>query len=351
MQTKEDKNFIEQLRRMRIKFRRENVVVLTNMRIPLYVIFIASLGQKFSYYAKKEDTTLNGYLIMFEKAKERLKDVASMLYFQRSIDEFVKRYQLDCFCNRKRAQTDAQEFIYLLKEKAVLFLKMNESIIVISADKGGRTVITDRVSYDSKMTDHLDDNVKKGIYRRLKGVSFNVIRELCESKYELIRKEVNEAFIADETRKYEYTCRSLMFDPFIISKIYGCLKIHKEGFPIRPIISAVNCMGKPLSDWLLRQLNLIASHVNKNQIRSAGELVDQISDLRLNKGHVLVTWDFDSMFTNIPFDKTKDIVRKYYYLVQGQTTMSCELFLKCLSFVVEDTAFFTFNRGPGEFSS
>lgn len=228
-------------------------------------------------------------------------------------------------------------------EKTLLFLRMNRNVIITSADKGGRAVITERLTYELKMAEHLDDSVKKGVYRRLNNVSFNVIRKLCETKYELVRIEVNDVFAVDVSRNYECCSGQLTFDPFVVSKIYGGLKIHKEGYPIRPIVSAVNCMGKPLSKWLLEKLKIIATHVNKNQIRSSGELIEKVSNLRLkDSNHKLVTWDFNSMFTNIPFEKTKYVIEKYYYLIQGQTTMSCELFLKCLSFVIEDTAFFTY---------
>lgn len=49
------------------------------------------------------------------------------------------------------------------------------------------------------------------------------------------------------------------------------------------------------------------------------------------------------MFTNVPFEKTKAIIREYYHLVQEWPSMDCELFLDCVSFFVEDTAFFTFD--------
>lgn len=100
--------------------------------------------------------------------------------------------------------------------------------------------------------------------------------------------------------------------------MYGCFKEHKDNYPTRPIISAVDCVGKPLADWMLRMLDFIASRVCVHQVRSGEDLFEKISNVRMNdRDHVLITWDFDSMFTNIPLVKTKEIIRKYYHLIQG----------------------------------
>lgn len=48
------------------------------------------------------------------------------------------------------------------------------------------------------------------------------------------------------------------------------------------------------------------------------------------------------MFTNIPFQKTKDIIRKYYHLIEKETSVPVDLFLKALTLLIEECAFFTF---------
>lgn len=42
-------NFFGNLKRLNIKFNHENVIVVTAVRIPLYVRFVASLGMKFNF--------------------------------------------------------------------------------------------------------------------------------------------------------------------------------------------------------------------------------------------------------------------------------------------------------------
>lgn len=135
-----------------------------------------------------------------------------------------------------------------------------------------------------------------------------------------------------------------MFEPFIISRICGSFKIHREGYPARPIVSATNCMGKSLSRWMLRKLDILAKYVGKNQVKSSSDLFKKINCVNLRKNEVLVAWDFESMFTNISFQITKDIIEKYYYLIQEETTVPLDVFLKALTFLIEECAFFTFEE-------
>lgn len=65
--------------------------------------------------------------------------------------------------------------------------------------------------------------------------------------------------------------------------------------------------------------------------------------MKLDNGIVLETMDFDSMFTNICFGKTKQIIKKCYYLIATETTVPVEVFLAALSFFIEVDAYFSFN--------
>lgn len=149
----------------------------------------------------------------------------------------------------------------------------------------------------------------------------------------------------DKDMSYKHLCLPLEFRPFIIPRIYGYFKIHKEDAPIRPIISATNSIGTPLSKWMLRKLELIAKHLNQFQINSAHHLYNKIEGRHLNnKKHILLTWDYDSMFTNIPFDKTKSIINELYHIIEKETSTPAALFLESLNFLIEVNSYFTFEN-------
>lgn len=301
------------------------------------------MGPKFSFYTEVRDEGLRKYLIVFEKLKDKINNFMDMNIFKKKTSKFHLKFTTNSFRDRSNVQTKAQKFINYQRTKTLVFLKSNPNVKIFPADKGGRIVITDLQTYRTKMTSHLYQNVKLGVYRHLKGLSFDYVRDLCESKYERIRDAVNMIFSADVSLGFKSLCKHLAFELFIISRIYGCFKVYKEDCPARPIVSSTDCMAKPLSKWLLSMLDHIASHVSVHQVRSGNDLFNKIINVKVkNNNHILVTWDFDNMFTNIPFSKTKVIIIEYYHLIQKHTSMPCELFLDCLSFIVEETSFFTF---------
>lgn len=73
---------------------------------------------------------------------------------------------------------------------------------------------------------------------------------------------------------------------------------------------------------MLTKLNLIAINIGAHQIHSSSDLFEKINGKRLSgPNHVLATWDFDSMFTNILFQRTKEIIKKYYHLIEQDTSI------------------------------
>lgn len=73
------------------------------------------------------------------------------------------------------------------------------------------------------------------------------MRETCESKYRRIRNNLNGFFKLDTLLGYDSVCNTLHFEPFIISRLYGYFKVQRDDFPVRPIVSSSNYMGKSLA--------------------------------------------------------------------------------------------------------
>lgn len=328
-----------------MKYRFENVVVVTAVHVPIYVKFVASLGSKFSYHTCDEDdgnSVIFDFALCFEKMKERVDDFVGMKTFHSEKKKFLDKQTRFAFRNRADRPTKAQIFIKMQMKRAKAYLSKNRNVRIIPADKGGKIVITDLETYRNKVIKHLDMNVKIGTYSRCEGLSREYIKDVCEVKYKSIRDLLNPFFGVDRSLNFENVCRDLCFEPFVIPRFYGSFKVHKEDYPVRPIISSTNSIGQSLSLWMLKKLNVIAEHLRKHQVKSSKELFDKIEGVKIRDKHVLSTWDFDNMFTNIPCQLVKDVIREYYYLVQGETTLPMEEFLIALTFLIEDCAFFVF---------
>lgn len=53
--------------------------------------------------------------------------------------------------------------------------------------------------------------------------------------------------------------------------------------------------------------------------------------------------DFDSMYTNIPFGKVKQVIMVFYHLISKETSVPLDVFLDALSFFIEDDSYFAYN--------
>ncbi|KYN41743.1 hypothetical protein ALC56_03886 [Trachymyrmex septentrionalis] len=161
-----------------------------------------------------------------------------------------------------------------LKELKV-FLTNHPSLLITRADKGNTTVILTTKDYLDKMHDILSDN----------------------NTYRLINK--------DPTNKLTTGIRSLLtcwkskgfIDQYVYKKLYisdgdlprssGLPKIHKEGIPLRMIVS---CINSPLYNLAVFLKEIIDKSLNNKKnfgyIKNSFKLVKKINGLPLRDGFV-----------------------------------------------------------------
>ena len=86
-----------------------------------------------------------------------------------------------------------------------------------------------------------------------------------------------------------------------ISKAYGLIKIHKAGFPVRPIISTINsppyALPKFFAKLLQDNLKTPTSHIDNSE-----KLKDKLDNTHIPQDHEIISFDVVSLFTNVPED-------------------------------------------------
>lgn len=341
----------------------DNVIVSTEVEIPLYVRFIASLGSNFNYCGSTvgddpwrycviyNEVSNYAYLhnvlrfaVVYERVKESVGDYAELNIVNSDQKKFFEKCEANSFRERSTTPTKAQLFINLQMERTKRFLKLNQNVRIIPADKGGKVVITDGDTYKQKMNDYVTSCIRSQVYFRFDSLPLEYVKFICETKYNAIREKVEEIFTSDASLGLGFPPFRLPFEPFVVPRIYGLYKVHKLGNPIRPIVSATNPIGKSVSEWMLSKLNVIANHLREYRIKSAHECFQLLDGTKLlETSHRLFVLDFDNMFTNIPFSTTKEIIRKLYCLIKRETTMPADMFLMILSFVIEECSFFMYD--------
>ena len=83
-------------------------------------------------------------------------------------------------------------------------------------------------------------------------------------------------------------------------RLYGLAKIHKNGVPIRPVLSMPGSpyfnIAKQMANWL--------SIVSECKINSSTkEIADQLADIVLEDDKELVSFDVVSLYTNVPVNE------------------------------------------------
>ena len=86
-------------------------------------------------------------------------------------------------------------------------------------------------------------------------------------------------------------------------RLYGLPKVHKEGTPLRPIVSAIGSptynLAKYLTGILSPYVGLCAHH-----IKNSSEFVQTLSGIQLENTDLLVSLDVVSLFTRVPLADT-----------------------------------------------
>ena len=91
-----------------------------------------------------------------------------------------------------------------------------------------------------------------------------------------------------------------------LAHLYGLSKTLKEQLAMRPILSATDTYNYPLANWLDEKLKPLS--LNQYTVTDISDFTNEIHELKINKGEILVSYDVSSLFTNVPLDETIEIL-------------------------------------------
>ena len=162
-----------------------------------------------------------------------------------------------------------------------------EDVIFLPADKGNSTVVLNRSSYEEKIVSLINE----GPYEEIKS-----------DPGQRFRKKL-AAILKPLVDRGDLECGIFLLwcpNHFVTPHIYGLPKIHKDGCPLRPIVSMRGSLFNPVGRYLPRVLapyyKEAASHADnsskvKNRIASALESFPQAT---------MGSYDVVSLFTRVP---------------------------------------------------
>ena len=178
---------------------------------------------------------------------------------------------------------------------ALKHLSKDETLIICKPDKGNGVVLTDKKEYVQKMNQLLgdctkfrpvcaDDNITNlaSFQRFLYRMSSKKVPDLDAETYQRIRPVAA-----------------------VTPTLYGLPKIHKDGTPLRPILSSCGSYTYECAKWLTEILTPLRDH--PSNLKDTFAFIERIKDQTISN-QVMVSFDVSSLFTNIPVDFTIDLI-------------------------------------------
>lgn len=208
-------------------------------------------------------------------------------------------------CFFQKLQGMATEFIQLSKRsidsltdeehEALELLAKDKSIVITKADKGNAVVIQDLLDYKNKISEILSKSDK---FSKLKG-DYTGSRENKLQTFFRDHKKLKRP-ISDQEYRSITPCGSKA------GVLYGLPKIHKNNVPLRPIISAVNTYNYKLAKHLVKILSPLLDQTHT--LKDTFDFVNKVSSLNTITDTTLVSFDVESLFTNVPTFETIEII-------------------------------------------
>ena len=189
--------------------------------------------------------------------------------------------------------------------RAINRLRKNDDIIVTKPDKDSGVVLLNTSDYVDKMNKILNDQSK---FRRLGPVSSNDNTASTESR---LHKRLLDLVKADLMPKWIYD--AIRPTGSQRPRIYGSPKTHKEGTPLRPILSMTGSSHHELGKWLAGLLQPVLERFSSHCISDSFTFAKTMQNLDIDPNVFMCSFDVSSLFTNVPLDETTKICSEALY--------------------------------------
>lgn len=190
-------------------------------------------------------------------------------------------------------------------------------MLVLNADKSNVTVLMNKCDYVNKMANLLNDSTTYMLLDHDPTASI-------EDKVNKLLTHWQEQYITEGQGKWYRRYNS------VCSKMYGLIKIHKDGFPVRPIVASIGSSTYNLYKMFSKILKNVVGKSHRT-IKNATELVKKLRRIRLPPGYVLISLDVVSIFTKIPKELVISAVHKRWTNIKKFTTLPKDEFIEGLT--------------------
>ena len=294
---------------------KENIWVKNLSSTPLTKDQIKALAHRPNYAIVPRNPPLGDYIMAIEDACNKLPQ-GKVEELRGEIKSVMKKI------HPPRSNITREE------RKAIDQLRRDNTRIILTADKGVSMVVMDRDDYQQKAEALLQESA----YRPITNDPTNRYKTKLIALLKSIKTEggINES-----------TYRRLYPTGAGSPKFYGLPKIHKEGTPLRPIVSSIGAVTYSTSKELARILKPLVGksphHIHNNQ-----DFIQHLKGITLGPDEAMVSYDVRALFTSVPIQPALEVIEKLLKEdqdVQKRTTMSKKCIMDLLEFCLRSTYF------------
>src|SRR5580765_4521485 len=301
------------------------LVNASNLKLPDIITNILSLGGQFALplqQSNKNDRVNYSLELIKNFEVNSLKIPVN----DRSDARNIIANSLETFLRNNKHISYIDRFIQKGFSMCKSFLHNNKEILVTRADKGQTTVILDRNEYVQKMEALLKDPYT---YKKLKRDPNNALTNKLNS---LVKSWRSNDLIDNITYKF-LNCTNGN-----TPRCYGLPKIHKNGLPLRIIVSTLNSPGYNIANYIH---SIIQRSIKKpnSHIRDGWSFSRTIKDRIINKNEIMISLDVTSLFTNIPKELVLKGIEKRWDDISGITSFNLAQFLCAVEVILDSTSF------------
>ena len=178
-------------------------------------------------------------------------------------------------------------------------LKRNTELVITKPDKGNGVVLLNRCDYVQKMESILSDERK-----------FRKIGNAAENDSTFQQERALQAFLLRARKKghiSEEVYERIRPVGSTRPRMYGLPKVHKEGAPLRPILSMTNAPQHALAGWLKEVLQPVLDKYSQHTIKDSFDFCTNLDNFVAKQDPsktYMCSFDVQSLFTNIPLEQT-----------------------------------------------
>jgi hypothetical protein len=303
---------------------RKHLINLTDVELSTNVKSILSLGPKFNMPTDKKKTPYDDIIADLETGIISVEDEGQRNILRNGISNILLNHKR----STKLRDTLQDKVLKLGFIETRRFLHDHPDILLTKADKGNVSVLMLRSDYDSKILSLLDDIDTYEVVRR--------------HSSEVLQRNINA--LIEKWRVNEYIsniqAKKLKSYNSTVSKIYGLPKVHKEDFPLRPIVCSINAPTYNLSNFFSSILKNVVGKTS-SFVKDSIEFKTFLSDLVVPDGNVFISLDVKSLFTNVDSKLIIDCVSEKWRIISKHTSLPLNDFKEGLLKVL-DNCFFSY---------